>query len=358
MNGKLLITGGAGFVGSNLAISFREKYPKLDVIALDNLKRRGSELNIRRLKSCGVEFIHGDIRNKEDLSFPAGDISLILECSAEPSVLAGFNNSPEYVINSNLMGAVNCLETARHHQADFIFLSTSRVYPMEKINSLDYAEEETRFSLTENQPYPGASGNGIAEDFPLEGARSLYGATKLSAEFITFEYAQMYGIRSLVNRCGVIAGPWQMGKIDQGVFALWMAAHVFKKKLKYIGFGGEGKQVRDVLHVEDLFDLIDLQVDDLSQFGGKIYNVGGGLTNSLSLVETTKLCQEITGDKILIGKEPESRPADIRSFITDTSRIQNDSGWKPKRSPRETLADIYKWILENEQDLRNILGQE
>ncbi|NIW78735.1 MAG: NAD-dependent epimerase/dehydratase family protein [Calditrichae bacterium] len=354
-SGRLLITGGAGFVGSNLAVSFKRKYPKLEVVALDNLKRRGSELNINRLKNHGIEFIHGDIRNKEDLSFQNRNIGTIIECSAEPSVLAGYGGSPEYLINSNLVGAINCLEAARKHQAAFIFLSTSRVYPMAKINQLHYQEEETRFSLLADQPFPGASENGISENFPLEGSRSLYGATKLSAELLAAEYAEMYDIKSVINRCGVIAGPWQMGKVDQGVFTLWMAAHYFKKDLRYIGFGGSGKQVRDLLHIDDLFDLLDYQIQHPNQFHQQIYNIGGGLETSLSLVETTGLCEEITGNKISIRSEKANRPADIRSYISDCAKIKAEANWRPERSARQILIDIHNWIHENETALKNIL---
>ncbi len=118
----VLITGGAGFVGSNLAIKLKEDYPSLNITVLDNLKRRGSELSLRRLKDAGVEFVHGDIRNREDLIFEKVD--LLLECSAEPSVLAGINSSPDYLMNTNLVGTLNCLEVAREHGAASIFLST------------------------------------------------------------------------------------------------------------------------------------------------------------------------------------------------------------------------------------------
>ena len=125
----------------------------------------------------------------------------------------------------------------------------------------------------------------------------------------------MYGLRGVINRCGVIAGPWQFGKVDQGVFTLWMLAHYFKKdNLKYIGFGGEGKQVRDLLHIEDLFNLVDFELKNMDKVNGRIYNVGGGKDISLSLLETTKICQEITGNIISIGKESGTRPADITIY--------------------------------------------
>ncbi len=349
----VLITGGAGFVGSNLAVRFKQRYPDSRVHALDNLKRRGSELNIPRLRDSGVEFLHGDIRNRDD--FPEFEVDVILECSAEPSVMAGYGGSPSYLLDTNLVGTLNCLELARRQGADFVFLSTSRVYPIEALASLRYSEAETRFVLEDEQPYEGASALGIAEDFPLRGARSLYGATKLASELFVEEYAAAFGLRTVVDRCGVITGPWQMGKVDQGVFALWMARHYFGGELSYIGYGGEGKQVRDFLHVDDLFELVDLQLGDLDRFDGQTFNVGGGLELSLSLLETTRLCEQITGRRIEIHGRPETRVADVPLYISDHGKITELCGWRPSRGAKQTLADIYEWIGGNEALVRATL---
>jgi len=352
---NILITGGAGFAGSNIAVSFKKKYPFLKVIALDSLKRRGSELNISRLKQNGVEFVHGDIRCAEDLELGT-KIDLLIECSAEPSVLSGYNESPVYLINTNLIGSVNCFELARKHKADVVFLSTSRVYPYDAINSLKVVEGKDRFQWDEGQSFKGWSLKGVDVDFPLEGRRSMYGATKLSSEYLLKEYSDMYGIKAVINRCGVIAGPWQFGRVDQGVFTLWMLAHYFKKPLKYIGYKGKGKQVRDLLHIDDLFDLIDLQVNSMDKVNGKTYNAGGGKRSSLSLLETTKLCEEISGNKVNIKSVSETRPADLIIYITDNKKISSTLGWQPKRSCRDILEDIYKWIDDNESDAAGLLS--
>lgn len=220
-----LITGGAGFVGSNLAIEFKNNKQNVRVVALDNLKRRGSELNIKRLAENGVEFIHGDIRNREDFE-AVGNVDIIIECSAEPSVLAGLNSSPDYLLNTNLLGTINCLEFARKCDADFVFLSTSRVYPVKTINSLNFTETPTGFELSEEQVVVGASSKGFTEDFTLNGTRTLYGTTKLASELIIQEYIEIYGLRAIINRCGVLTGNWQMGKVDQGVIVLWVAVEI------------------------------------------------------------------------------------------------------------------------------------
>ncbi|QMW00214.1 NAD-dependent epimerase/dehydratase family protein [Spirosoma foliorum] len=351
---KLLITGGAGFVGSSLAISLKQNYPDYQIFALDNLKRRGSELSLARLKAAGIEFIHGDIRNKEDFdSLPA--IDTVIEASAEPSVLAGLDGTPDYLINTNLFGTVNCLNYALKHKSNFIFLSTSRVYPIKTIETLNFEEADTRFVLTDAQPVPGVSSKGIAEDFPLTGARSLYGTTKLASELLIQEYNEFYGLKTVINRCGVITGPWQMGKVDQGVMVLWIAKHYFEQKLSYIGYGGTGKQTRDMLHIADLYRLIDWELHNLDKVNGEILNAGGGIESSASLQELTKICQEVTGKTIPITEVPENRAADIRLYITDNTNVTKLTGWKPQLGVREIVSDIHDWLNENRAALEPIL---
>ncbi|MBF0538207.1 MAG: NAD-dependent epimerase/dehydratase family protein [Nitrospirae bacterium] len=353
---RMLITGGCGFVGSALAISFRRNYPQLTVIALDNLRRRGSELSVARLKRWGVEFVHGDIRNTEDIN-GIGNVDAILECSAEPSVLAGYNSSPEYLVNTNLIGTINCLELARRgaHPTTFIFLSTSRVYPIKTINQLNIEETETRFELSDQQDIPGASRSGLSERFPLEGVRSLYGATKLASELILQEYVDIYGIKGVVNRCGVLTGPWQFGKVDQGVIVHWVARHFWRQRLAYFGFGAQGKQVRDILHVDDLYSLIDTQIRDIDLHVGQTYNVGGGRDISLSLKELTTLCQRFTGNSVEIDAIIQDRVADIPIYLTDHSKVTTATGWHPKRSPEDIVQEIAMWLREYEDTLEGIL---
>ncbi len=354
MHTKILITGGAGFVGSSLALAWKQEFPETHIEVLDNLKRRGSELNLPRLQESGILFRHGDIRNLEDLE-AVGDMELLIECSAEPSVLAGYGGASAYVVNTNLMGTVNCLELARKHQADVVFLSTSRVYPLKSIGQLEYEEAPTRLALSSNNSFPGVSSQGFSEQFPLEGARSLYGATKLASELLLTEYIEMYGLRAVINRCGVLTGPWQMGKVDQGVIVLWMARHFFQKPLSYIGYGGTGKQVRDLLHVADLYDLLKIQCEQLDQHNGVVYNVGGGLEGSLSLQELTTHCERITGHHISIDSQPETRHGDIPYYVSDCQKIREATGWRPQRSVEMTLQEIADWIAEQALVLENIL---
>jgi CDP-paratose 2-epimerase len=351
---RVLVSGGAGFVGANIGLALAERHPEWEIMALDNLHRRGSELNVPRLRTAGIEFIHGDVRVLDDLQV-VGEVDAILECSAEPSALSGFDGHPGYVLDTNFRGAYHCLELARSRGAHLVFLSTSRVYPVPALSSLRLEEAETRFELSAEQPLPGVSPEGIAEEFPLQGFRTLYGASKLAAELVIDEYRHAYGLRAVINRCGVIAGPWQMGKVDQGVFSYWILAHHFKHPLRYIGFGGSGKQVRDLLHVEDLVELLDEQLLDPEGWDGATVNVGGGRASSLSLLETTALCAEITGHRVDVKTSGEARPGDVPVYISDCRALGRRSKWRPRRGPRAILEDIHAWVCAHEAALERTL---
>ncbi|MBF0196487.1 MAG: NAD-dependent epimerase/dehydratase family protein [Planctomycetes bacterium] len=347
----ILITGGAGFVGSHLALAFRESFENLKISILDNLVRRGSELNLQVLLENDLEFYHGDIRCREDFDkIPPFD--LMIDCSAEPSVQAGLDGKPDHLIQNNLNGTLNCLEMAHRNNAAFIFLSTSRVYPITPLAHLPFNVKETRFAFADSNEVTGWSAQGISEDFTLQGARSFYGASKLSGELMLQEYAYTYNMKAIINRCGILAGSRQMGKVDQGVITLWMARHLYEKKLSYIGFGGEGKQVRDILHPKDLFFLLLKQLEKVSDWNGQVYNVGGGNEISLSLRELTDYCQNITGKKVNISAVPETSPVDIPLYISDSRKAQQEFQWMPKYKNHDILEEIYQWMSAHKDQLR------
>jgi len=352
---RVLVTGGAGFVGANVSLGLASRHEDWRVVAFDNLHRRGSELNLPRLRSGGVEFVHGDVRDPEDVA-GVGAVDAVVECSAEPSVLAGIESGLDRLIKTNLLGAYTCLELCRRHDAQFIFLSTSRVYPVAHLEALAFEETDTRFELLDEQAVPGASSRGISEAFPLDGPRTFYGTTKLAAEHLVAEYVETFGLRAVVDRCGVIAGPWQMGKVDQGIFAYWLLAHHFEKPLSYIGFGGSGKQVRDLIHVDDVLDLIDLQLGDSERWRGVVANVGGGVECSLSLLELTALCREITGNSVPVDASGDKRPGDIPSYVSDCSRLFGMTDWRPSADAQAILTDTHDWIVANERALGPALG--
>jgi CDP-paratose 2-epimerase len=354
MGRRIVVTGGAGFIGANVAVSLARRDPSAHVIAVDNLKRRGSELNLPRLRDGGVEFVHADVRELADLD-GLTDVDALVECSAEPSVLAGTDGSPDYLIGSNLVGAYNCLELARRNEAFMVFLSTSRVYPVGILENLRLEEHDSRYELSADQDVLGVSGAGISEAAPLAGARTLYGTTKLAAELLIEEYRATYGLRAVIDRCGVVAGPWQMGRVDQGVFTYWVLAHHFRRPLSYIGFGGSGKQVRDLLHVDDLADLIAEQLASIDTWDGLTLNVGGGRECSLSLRETTAICADLTGNSLEVRVSGETRPGDVPIYLSDCSKLFGVTNWRPKSGAREVLTDTYRWVLDNETAIAKAL---
>jgi CDP-paratose 2-epimerase len=349
---SILITGGAGFVGSSLALHLKNHFPRARVVCLDNLYRRGSELNLPRLQAAGIEFVRGDIRHANE--FPTGPFEFLVECSAEPSVLAGYGGSPDYLMETNLMGTYRCLEQARLWQSKTLFLSTSRVYPISLLEQHPWREQPTRFAW-DDVPGAAISSRGVSEACAMNAARSLYGWTKFASESLIEEYRSGFGLRAVTNRCSVIAGPWQMGKVDQGVVALWVFRHYFSKPLKYIGYGGAGKQVRDMLHVADLCDLVTEQLSHFAAWEGWLGNVGGGLDISASLQELTGICRKVIGREVPLGAETENRPADLRIFLADSSRLFQRTHWRPKRSVETIVADVFDWVRTHEQELQALV---
>lgn len=349
---NILLTGGCGFIGSNLAVALSADGHS--VTCFDNLARRGSEVLLARVQEFGCRFVHGDIRSVEDLQRIPGDFDLMIECSAEPSVLVGTKGADAtFMVNNNLIGSLNCFEFARQHGMAALFLSTSRVYPYDRLNELTFSEAETRVEYADTRP--GVSAMGVATDFQLDGARSLYGATKLASEIMLQEYSRAYNMPALINRCGVIAGPWQLGKVDQGVFTFWLAQHYFAKDLKYIGFGGKGKQVRDLLHIADLVALIKKQIARIGEFRGQVFNAGGSDFSSLSLLETTALCRKITGNRVNVMASAEDWPADVVWYVTDNGDTCSTFDWTPERNAETILSDIYVWLHENERVFARLL---
>lgn len=353
---KILITGGCGFVGSNLAVLFKQFYTHSEVYCLDNLSRRGSEVNLQKVLLAGGRFVHGDVRVKMDFDrIPAVDI--VIDAAAEPSVLAGkVPGELENLIDTNLNGTINTLYFAKKHQAGIIFLSTSRVYPYNTLTEANLVASPKRFNLSNDQVLKGLSKEGVTENYPLEGLRTIYGATKLASEYFIQEFSNNFGLPAVINRCGVLSGPYQMGKIDQGVVVLWMAKHFWKGRLDYIGYGGLGQQARDVLHIHDLFRLVQWQIANIGLHKYQIFNVGGGLQNTVSLCELTNLCAQITGNKIEMGYSLENRPGDLPVYITDNSKITEFSGWKTEVGIEVLLFEIFEWIKKDQKILKNILS--
>src|SRR5579862_8194897 len=294
---KLLITGICGFVGSSLAESLLERRAGISILGIDNLMRPGSELNRAKLRKLGVTLLHGDIRFPSDLeALPAVD--WVIDAAANPSVLAGIQSgfSSRQLVEHNLISVLNVLEFCKTHLAGLMLLSTSRVYSIEALTSLPLRADGDAFQLAEEANLPsGISRQGIGVDFSTRPPISLYGSTKLAAETLALEYAEAFDFPVWINRCGVLAGAGQFGTPDQGIFSYWIHAHAARRSLRYIGFEGTGKQVRDLFHPRDLAALVDAQLNASRSKGQRIYCAGGGPANAISLARLNAWCDRRFG---------------------------------------------------------------
>ena len=355
---RVLVTGGCGFIGSHVALHLREKGHQVSV--LDNLVRRGSERNIPILASRGITFFHGDVRNPEDLeNLPTG-IELICDASAQPSVVTGYGN-PLFDITNNGLGAIHILEYARPRKIPLIFWSSNRVYGADRLNALPRRETPTRFEYdpdawnripAEQRPAGFHPLHGVSEEFSIDGGqRSIYGLSKLIADAACQEYAQAYDLPVVVNRFGVLSGPGQFGHTDQGWVVWWAIAHWFKLPLKYLGW--QGKQVRDVLFVEDMLGLLDIQIRQIGQFRGEVFNLGGGAANATSLCEATQAMQEISSRTTPVTLSEETRKGDIVLYWTDNRKALQRLGWQPTTDLCRGYTQIFDWIRENEAELHS-----
>ena len=350
---KILITGIAGFVGSRLAEYLAEAIDGLELVGIDNLSRRGSETNLPLLKKIGCNFIHGDIRNKDDIA-ALPSVDWIIDCAANPSVLAGITGGTSQLVGHNLIGTLNLLEKCRQDGSGFLLLSTSRVYSIQSLNSISLKEEQERFIPDLSQTFPmGFSGEGVNEAFSTTPPVSLYGATKQASELMALEYADLFNFPIWINRCGVIAGPGQFGKIDQGIFSFWIYQWLLERPLSYIGFGGKGKQVRDFLSPQDLGRLVHMQLTQPSKIAPKIVNIGGGTECSMSLKELSNYCGERFGIYQDVKAISETRKFDIPYYVTDNSLVHKKWDWFPEIKPTEILDSIVDWAKTNQDIIKS-----
>jgi len=336
---KVLISGVCGFTGSHIARYLLESHEGISLIGIDNLARQGSETNRIALKQLGVQLFHGDIRIPSDLeTIPLAD--WVIDAAAQPSVLAGRDGktSPRQLLEHNLFGTVNLLEYCRASNAGFILLSTSRVYSIPALTQLPLRVESFAFTLDARQSWPPAiSAGGVVESFSTEAPISLYGATKLASERLAQEYAAGFKVPIWINRCGVLAGAGQFGTAEQGIFSFWLHAHLARRPLKYIGFGGNGFQVRDALHPRDLARMVDAQLR--SSGSGLPINLSGGQANSMSLAQLTAWCDERFGPHQPVPDSSE-RPYDVAWLVLDSSKALNEIRWRPEVSLHQILEEI------------------
>ncbi len=338
---KVLITGICGFVGQTLAKSLRDHLDGLELIGLDNLIRPGSELNRHSLTSLGVKFHHADVRNASDIeALPPAD--WVIDAAANASVLAGLGNpaASRQLVEHNLGGTVNLLEYCRKHRAGFILLSTSRVYSIPPLAGVRVLAKNHAFQPQPDQAWPsGLSPVGIAESFSTTPPLSLYGSTKLTSEILALEYGTAFSFPVWINRCGVLAGAGQFGRADQGIFSYWIHAYAARRKLRYIGFGGQGFQVRDALHPADLAPVIARQMAQAPSQPEPPLNFGGGVANGMSLAQLSQWCSDRFGPHH-IDSDPSPRPYDLPWVVMDCQAAARRWDWKPSTSLSEILSEI------------------
>ena len=346
---KILITGICGFVGSTLAREIRQQGLQWELVGIDNLSRRGSELNIAELHSLGVQFFHGDLRNESDVDSLPG-VDWVFDAAANPSVLAGADgkSSTRQVMEHNLVGTINLLEKCRRDTAGFILLSTSRVYSIPPLSNLPVTIENDAFTIDLTRPVPsGISAAGINESFSTNTPVSLYGASKLASETIALEYGDLGKFPVWINRCGVMAGAGQFGRADQGIFAYWINAYLRRKPLRYIGFDGLGHQVRDCLHPRDLIPLLTQQMNDkLDSTKPRVCNVSGGISSAVSLRQLSQWCSERFGEHP-IASDPAPRTYDLPWVVLNHQLATKTWNWNPITTVQEVLNEIAEHAIKH-----------
>jgi CDP-paratose 2-epimerase len=337
---KALITGGAGFIGANLAKHLKSKGNEITV--MDNLVRRGSELNLPLLRKEGIKFVHGDIRNIEDFVNLSGGYNFIFETAAQPSACTGYDN-PIFDIKNNFEGLLNVLQYAKLNDSKVIFWSTNKVYCGDKINKYPVKEGKTRF----------ISDLRIDENFSIDGGdHSIYGLSKICADLTCQEWMRGLGSKVVINRFSCLAGPGQFGKSEQGWIAWFIIAAFFKLPITLYGF--KGKQVRDVLFLPDILNLVDIQIEKFDKINGEVFNIGGGDKVNTSLLECIKIIEDVTGNDIDFSLDPNKRKADQCVYISDTAKAKKVLGWQPKVGLREGIYQTYLWVLENIAELKEL----
>lgn len=342
---KVFITGGVGFIGCNVADFYMRQ--GAEIILFDNLSRPGVQHNLDWLNGRGkVTFVKGDVRDYgalRDILQKNPDITDIFHEAAQVAVTTSVTD-PVEDFNINALGTLNVLEAFRRYvpAAVFIYPSTNKVYG--SLESLDVAEGERRYEFTSPEVK-----NGVHERHPAD-FYSPYGCSKGTADQYVRDYARIYNLKTLVFRQSCIYGTQQYGIEDQGWVAWFIIRALFEKPLVLYG---TGKQVRDVLFVDDLVQAYEAAIQNISKTRGKIYNMGGGTGNSISLLEFISFLEKTLGKKITY-QFADWRHGDQKIFIADTSAAQKDFGWAPKMGHEEGILKLCNWLKEKESVLRGI----
>lgn len=335
---KVLITGGAGFIGCNSAKKFMDRGDK--VIVLDNLSRKGTDINLKWLKTQGVfSFYKADIRNYNEILEifkKHKDIDLVLHLAAQVAVTTSVAD-PRSDFEINALGTFNLLEAIRELgiKPVFIYASTNKVYG--GMTDIEVIQDGSRYRYKDLS-------TGIPEDRLLD-FHSPYGCSKGAADQYVIDYARIYGIPTVSLRQSCIYGPQQLGVEDQGWVAWFTIAGILDRPITIYG---DGKQVRDVLYIDDLVDCYIGTMENIDKTKGRAYNIGGGPNFTMSLLELIDLLGKSLGKKIKYTFS-DWRPGDQPIFICDIRKAKNEFGWEPKIEPQRGVTTLIEWVKQNKE---------
>jgi len=337
MSHDYLVTGGAGFIGSNYVARLLARGEQ--VIIYDNLSRAGAVLNLKWLTDTygkeSFKLIEGDVRDADLISKVVQNADVIVHLAGQVAVTTSVIQ-PRYDFESNAVGTFNLLEGARlsGRYPIVIYASTNKVYG--GMEDIAVVEEENSYRYAE-LPL------GVSESFTLD-FHSPYGCSKGTGDQYVRDYFRIYGLPTVVLRQSCIYGPRQFGIEDQGWLA-WMVIAACTDRP--ITIYGNGKQVRDVLHVNDLMDGFDKAIQQIDIAAGQVFNIGGGPENTLSIWrEFGPLLEELVDHKIVVSWD-EWRPGDQHVYISDIRKINRELNWKPQISIQEGIRDLYSWVQRN-----------
>jgi CDP-paratose 2-epimerase len=334
---KFLITGGAGFIGANSAHHFLEQGHTVTIF--DNLSRTGSKPNITWLRSLHgderLDIVQGDVRDYAALTTAVQGADVVLHLAAQVAVTLSVTD-PREDFEVNALGTFNLLEAVRSAapEAAVLFASTNKVYGgMEDVRIADAGDRYAYVDYTQ----------GIPETYPLD-FHSPYGCSKGAGDQYTRDYARIYGLRTLTLRQSCIYGRRQFGVEDQGWVAHFVIAAVLGRP---ISIYGDGKQVRDLLHVSDLIRAYEKGIDRIDDLRGEVLNLGGGPQNTLAVwSEFGPLLASLKGEPVPVTYG-DWRPGDQRIFVADIARAQAALDWQPRITPEQGIRDLYAWVEAN-----------
>lgn len=331
---KVLITGGAGFVGSNYAWHLLTNGH--DVVIYDKILRAGGLYNVKWLRSHGnshnLHIIKGDVRDYKSLSRAAEGCDLILHCAAQVSVPLSIDN-PKKDFEYNVIGTFNILEVIRRSKLNpiLIYTSSNKVYGIPEIKLKEF---KTRYDFEEYI-------DGVNEHVPLK-SEEPYGASKAVSDLYLRAYSLRYGLRALSFRCSCMYGPHQWGREEQGWVTWFCIASVLNNPITIFG---NGKQVRDLLYIDDAVRAFDLAAKSIDKISGEVINLGGGKENSVSLLEVIDFLKGLAGNVRIHFAE--WRPGDTKCYYTDYGKAKKLLGWQPNVSWKEGITQTYKWVIDN-----------